>query len=95
MTGCWALLWSACRGLPDADLIAAGLLLLVQERELLAASRLFLCEMENCIVQHEDFAFETTRAGCSYLRLVFEQQGDVCNLIRDLHHHHLLNGAVA
>ncbi|WP_426212719.1 hypothetical protein [Massilia sp. TWP1-3-3] len=54
----------------NADLIAAGLSPLAPERELMAASRLFLQEMDSCIVQGEDFAFETTLAGRSYLKLV-------------------------
>lgn len=54
----------------NADLIAAGLSPLAPERELLAASRIFLREIEQCIAGPEDFAFETTLAGRSYLRLV-------------------------
>lgn len=54
----------------NADLIAAGLSPLAPERQLLAASRIFLREIEQCIATHEDFAFETTLAGRSYLRLV-------------------------
>lgn len=45
-----------------ADLIAAGLSPLAPERELMAANRLFLQEIELCIVEAEDFAFETTLA---------------------------------
>lgn len=59
-----------CSRFVNADLIAAGLSPLVPERELLAASRLFLGEIEACITQREDFAFETTLAGRSYLKLV-------------------------
>lgn len=40
------------------------------EQQLLAASRLFLREIEHCIVAGEDFAFETTLAGRGYLQLV-------------------------
>ena len=58
-----------CSRFVNADLIAAGLLPLAPERELLAASRLFW-EIEACITQREDFAFETTLAGRSYLKLV-------------------------
>jgi len=54
----------------NADLIAAGLSPLAPERELLAASRLFLSEIEAAITQREDFAFETTLAGRIYLKLV-------------------------
>ena len=59
-----------CSRFVNADLIAAGLSPLAPERELLAASRLFLCEIEASITQREDFAFETTLAGRSYLKLV-------------------------
>nr|WP_299246377.1 hypothetical protein [uncultured Halomonas sp.] len=37
---------------------------------MLAASRLFLQEIENCINVREDFAFETTLPGRGYLRLI-------------------------
>ncbi len=59
-----------CFRFVNADLIAAGLSPLAPERELLAASRLFLTEIETCIQQREDFGFETTLAGRSYLKLV-------------------------
>lgn len=59
-----------CSRFVNADLIAAGLSPLAPERELLAASRLFLGEIEASITQREDFAFETTLAGRSYLKLV-------------------------
>jgi predicted ABC-type ATPase len=59
-----------CSRFVNADLIAAGLSPLAPERELLAASRLFLGEIEACIAEREDFAFETTLAGRSYLKLV-------------------------
>jgi len=59
-----------CSRFINADLIAAGLSPLAPERELLAASRLFLGEIKAAITQREDFAFETTLAGRSYLKLV-------------------------
>lgn len=59
-----------CSRFVNADLIAAGLSPLAPERELLAASRLFLREIEAAITEREDFAFETTLAGRSYLKLV-------------------------
>lgn len=64
-----------CSRFVNADLIAAGLSPLAPERELLAASRLFLREIEVCIGQREDFAFETTLAGRSYMKLVRRLQG--------------------
>jgi predicted ABC-type ATPase len=59
-----------CSRFVNADLIAAGLSPLAPERELQAASRLFLAEIEVRIQQREDFAFETTLAGRSYLKRV-------------------------
>jgi len=59
-----------CSRFVNADLIAAGLSPLAPERELLAASRLFLREIDSAISAREDFAFETTLAGRSYLKLV-------------------------
>ncbi|MHB1616679.1 MAG: hypothetical protein ACYCUX_05380 [Metallibacterium sp.] len=60
----------------NADLIAAGLSPLAPERELLAASRIFLHELEARIGARESFAFETTLAGRGYLRLVDRLRGD-------------------
>jgi predicted ABC-type ATPase len=59
-----------CKRFVNADLIAAGLSPLETDRDLLTASRLFLREIEICIQQTEDFAFETTLAGRSYLKFV-------------------------
>lgn len=59
-----------CRNFVNADLIAAGLSPLSPETELLAASRLFLKEIENRIQAKQDFAFETTLSGRSYLKLI-------------------------
>lgn len=59
-----------CSRFVNADLIAAGLSPLAPERELLAASRLFLSEIDAVISEREDFAFETTLSGRSYLKLV-------------------------
>jgi len=54
----------------NADLIAAGLSPLAPEQQLLAASRLFLQQIEQHIAEGRDFAFETTLSGRGYLRLV-------------------------
>ena len=59
-----------CRVFVNADLIAAGLSPLAPEQQLLAASRLFLNEIEQHIQASRDFAFETTLAGRGYLRLI-------------------------
>jgi predicted ABC-type ATPase len=61
---------AGCTHFINADLIAAGLSPLAPERELLAASRIFLGEIEARIAAREDFAFETTLAGRTHLRLM-------------------------
>ena len=60
----------ACTGFINADLIAAGLSPLAPERELLAASRLFLQEINQRVNQNKNFAFETTLSGRGYLQLI-------------------------
>lgn len=67
---------AGCSHFVNADLIAAGISPLAPERELLAASRLFLQEIEERIEAREDFAFETTLAGRTYLRLVKQLRRD-------------------
>lgn len=59
-----------CRNFINADLIAAGLSPLAPETELIAASRIFLREIENRVQTRQDFALETTLAGRSYLKLI-------------------------
>jgi predicted ABC-type ATPase len=54
----------------NADLIAAGLSPLAPDRQLVAASRLFLRQIERHVAARRDFAFETTLSGRGYLRLV-------------------------
>jgi len=54
----------------NADLIAAGLSPLAPQRQLQAASRLMLAEIEGHIQAKRDFAFETTLSGRGYLRLI-------------------------
>jgi len=61
---------AGCSNFVNADLIAAGLSPLAPERELLAASRIFLRTLDEHISHNKDFAFETTLAGRSYLRLI-------------------------
>jgi predicted ABC-type ATPase len=65
-----------CRNFVNADLIAAGLSPLAPETELLAASRLFLQEIENRIRARQDFAFEPTLSGRSYLKLIQRLRAD-------------------
>ncbi|NJA05429.1 hypothetical protein HC024_06740 [Methylococcaceae bacterium WWC4] len=59
-----------CRHFVNADLIAAGLSPLAPDEQTLAASRLFLREIEQHILARRDFAFETTLSGRTYLRLI-------------------------
>lgn len=59
-----------CRNFVNADLIAAGLSPLSPETGLIAASRLFLREINARIQARQDFAFETTLSGRSYLKLI-------------------------
>ncbi len=61
---------AGCRHFINADAIAAGLSPLAPETALLAASRLYLAEIERAAAAGRDFAFETTLAGRGYLRLV-------------------------
>jgi predicted ABC-type ATPase len=63
-------IFANCQNFVNADLIAAGLSPLAPEARLIAASRLFLREIENRIQARQDFAFETTLSGRSYLKLV-------------------------
>ncbi|PSB30107.1 zeta toxin family protein [Chlorogloea sp. CCALA 695] len=65
-----------CRLFVNADAIAAGLSPLAPETALLTASRLFLKQIENHIRNHQNFAFETTLSGRSYLKLVTRLQAD-------------------
>jgi predicted ABC-type ATPase len=64
------------RNFVNADLIAAGLSPLSSEREWLAASRLFLREIDHYIQRREDLAFETTLSGKNYLRSIRELLAD-------------------
>ena len=65
-----------CKHFINADLIAAGLSPFSPESELIAASRLFLKELNLCVHRRINFAFETTLAGRGYLRLIDELQAD-------------------
>lgn len=67
---------AGCTHFINADLIAAGLSPLAPERELMAASRLFLREIEERIAEGKTFAFETTLAGRTYLQLIERLRGD-------------------
>ncbi|MEO8498174.1 MAG: AAA family ATPase [Planctomycetota bacterium] len=65
-----------CRNFVNADLIASGLSPLAPERELIAAGRLFLGEIRRFVDARASFAFETTLAGKSYLKLIRQLLAD-------------------
>lgn len=67
---------AGCKNFINADMIAAGLSPLAPETELIAASRIFLREIETRIEKKQDFAFETTLSGRSYLTLIGRMQKD-------------------
>lgn len=67
---------AGCEHFINADLIAAGLSPLNLEREHMAASRLYLAEIEQCIEARKDFAFETTLSGKGYRRVAARLQQD-------------------
>ncbi len=67
---------AGCANFINADLIAAGLSPLEPDRQLVAASRLFLREIADRIARRDDFAFETTLAGRSYLKLINRLRDD-------------------
>ena len=52
----------------NADLIAAGLSPFAPEAAAIKAARLMLQEIADCTARGENFAFETTLAGLSYLQ---------------------------
>ena len=65
-----------CRHFINADLIAAGLSPLAPETATVSASRIFLKTIHKHIQQRDDFAFETTLSGRSYLPLVQRLRAD-------------------
>ena len=60
----------------NADLIAAGLSPFAPERKTFSASRLLLKQIEEYIADRSNFAFETTLAGQTYLRLIDRLRAD-------------------
>ena len=62
--------YTRCHNFVNADMIAAGLSPLSPQREWLKASRLFLEAIRSCIDKREDFCFETTLSGKTYLHLI-------------------------
>ena len=56
----------------NADLIASGLSPFLPEKAALKAARLMLEEMNLSVEKREDFAFETTLSGLSYIQHIKE-----------------------
>ena len=56
----------------NADLIAAGLSPFSPELAAMKASRLMLEEIDECVLAGDNFAFETTLSGLTYLRKIKE-----------------------
>ena len=59
-----------CREFVNADLIAAGLSPFTPETQAMRAGRLLLIRIKELAEARQDFAFETTLAGRSYVRLI-------------------------
>lgn len=64
--------YAVCRNFINADLIAKGVAPFSPESMAFRAGRLMLEEIELHVNRHEDFGFETTLSGRSYLRLIRE-----------------------
>ncbi len=66
-----------CRRFINADLIAAGLAPFAPETAAFKAGRLMLQEIADCVRKGENFAFETTLSGLSYLARIrqWREQG--------------------
>ena len=59
-----------CREFVNADLIAAGLSPFAPENQAMRAARLVLVRIRELAEARQDFAFETTLAGRSYVKLI-------------------------
>ncbi len=59
-----------CREFVNADLIAAGLSPFAPETQAMRAGRLLLTRIEELSAARQDFGFETTLAGRSYVKLL-------------------------
>ena len=59
-----------CREFVNADLIAAGLSPFAPETQAMRAGRLVLVRIKELAEARQDFAFETTLAGRSYVKLI-------------------------
>lgn len=62
--------YASCRTFINADLIAEGMSPFSPEAAAIRAGRLMLGEIRLCMNRPEDFGFETTLSGLSYLNLI-------------------------
>ncbi|MBI3405802.1 MAG: zeta toxin family protein [Acidobacteria bacterium] len=62
--------YADCRNFVNADLIAGGLSPMAAESAAFRAGRLVLSEIERYVERRQDFGFETTLAGRTYLRFL-------------------------
>lgn len=67
---------TGCRNFINADLIADGLSPLDPSKAQLEAGKILLREIRSCVQQRDDFAFETTLSGKSYVRLLRELRSE-------------------
>lgn len=65
---------AGCRNFINADLIARGLSPLDVDSAAIAAGRIFLAQIRFQMNARHDFAFETTLAGLSYIKLIKEMR---------------------
>jgi predicted ABC-type ATPase len=68
----------------NADLIAGGLSPLKPELAAIAAARLVLREIERLAAERQDFAFESTMSGLTYLRRYTRGWENFQNAYRDV-----------
>lgn len=59
-----------CPRFINADLIAAGLSPFYPERVVMKAGRLLLAEIDDCVANECDFAFESTLSGTAYVKRI-------------------------
>ncbi|MCF8037852.1 MAG: zeta toxin family protein [Desulfohalobiaceae bacterium] len=63
-----------CREFLNADLIAAGLSPFAPETQDFKAARLFLSRLHELVTNRQNFAFETTLSGRSYIQRLYEMK---------------------
>lgn len=70
-----------CREFLNADLIAAGLSPFFAETQDFRAGRLLLTRIKELVAAKQNFAFETTLSGRTYVRLLKQMQGQDYTII--------------